>query len=80
MANNIFALILYDSDNSVIHFYGEEKAFLRGHYGELKKEKEKEYKYSLTISLSDTGQYYEYCRDNDKTFPSNIILYGYEQN
>ena len=80
MANNIFALFLFDSENSIIHFYGEEKEFLCGFYGELKKEKEKEFKYSLTISLTDSGQYYEYCMDNDKIFPSNIILYGYEQN
>ena len=78
MANDSFNVILYDSSNdSIIYFYGMDDEFLCGSY-RLYNERNKEYKYSLNVTLKKSGQYYEYCTDNNIEFPKTITLYGYE--
>ena len=78
MANTDFMIMLYDSSNdSIIYFYGTLVDFISGSY-DLYKEKNKEYKYSLNVTLKKSGQYYEYCTDNNIEFPKTITLYGYE--
>ena len=64
--------------NEPFYFYGNTYEFLWVHYGNLIKEKDKEYKYSLGITLTDNGQYFEYCESNNLFFPKTITLYGYE--
>ena len=79
LANNDFFVELVDSTtDETIYFFGDSYDFLWGHYGKLVKEKDKEYKYSLEITLTDNGQYFEYCESNSLSFPRTITLYGFE--
>ena len=78
IANADFTIDLFDSSkDSIIYFYGSNEEFIRGSY-RLYNERNKEYKYSLNVTLKKSGQYYEYCTDNNIEFPKTITLYGYE--
>ena len=78
LANSIFSIYLYDEISDEIKFYyGECEDFLWGYYDFIKI-KNQEYIYMLEIELIETGQYYEYCIENDIEFPTKLTLYGYK--
>ena len=78
LSNNDFYLELYDEKNNIISFYGESYAFLIGHYDSAKKAKNQDYDYYFNVKLY-SGQYYDYCLDNNLEFPSDLTFYGYDQ-
>ena len=79
LANNQFYIYLFDEvSNEIKFYYGECYEFLDGRYHNLIKVKNQEYIYMLEIDLIKSGQYYEYCIENDIDFPTKLTLYGYK--
>ena len=79
LENNMFYIILFDeTDDIEKSYYDECYEFLDGKYHNLIKVKNQEYIYMLEIDLIKSGQYYEYCIENDIEFPTKLTLYGYK--
>lgn len=74
-----FIDLIDKSSGNLIDFYGDEGGmFLSGKYDCIEKTKNCDYLYSVSINLDKEGQYYEYCKSNEKVFPEGITLYAYK--